>query len=136
MTMTSAFRTRSLTVQAVQWFRNGDHPQDDLGMLITDILTGKPYERTEGRVVRYFRRPDIPGTDMCPNCCLNFHDHGWIDRGGAGYVVCPGDWVLTSNTGEYYPCPEHLFKRIFLPVAPRAVGTRTLLARLFGRRAQ
>lgn len=64
----------------VQWHRNGDHPHDG------------PTHR-EGRVVRYYRNPDIPGNHTCPACGHLVRDHGWIDSGRDGRTVCPGDWV-------------------------------------------
>jgi hypothetical protein len=71
----------------VQWNRNGDHPHDG------------PADR-EGRVVRYFRHPDIPGDQICPACGSRVHDHGWIDSGGDGRTVCPGDWVSDDAQAE------------------------------------
>jgi len=78
------FRPR-VTITASQWFANGDHPDDGLGAA-----------DTEGRVVRYFRHPEIPGDGICGLCDRRIHDHGWLDTGGEGQRVCPGDWVVTG----------------------------------------
>lgn len=72
-----------------QWFKNGDHPDDG------DERHPTEGWRYEGRVVRYFRHPDIPGETICNDCGQTMHDHGWIDAGVDGLTVCPGDWVLT-----------------------------------------
>ncbi len=65
--------------------------------------------RCEGKVVRYFRRPDVPGRRSCEHCGLAMDDHGWIDTLEGGHTVCPGDWVITGVKGERYPCKPHIF---------------------------
>lgn len=85
-----------------QWRKNGDHPGDG------------PAER-EGKVVRYYRNPQIPGNGNCGHCMHKWHDHGWIDQGkGGGRTVCPGDWIISVPEGgdsthvEYYPVKEEV----------------------------
>ena len=91
---------KGLAVEAHRWFRNGDHPQDG--------------ERTtEGAVVRYFRRPDIPGDSTCECCGQRFHDHGWIE---SGYTVCPGDWVITDKNDRHRSCDDKTFRVIYVVV--------------------
>lgn len=89
--------------KAFQWFRNGDHPDDDCHMITPDpsSLTQFAPFLSEGKVVRYFRRPDIPGTGTCPRCDATMHDHGWIDQGPDGITVCPGDWIAPDGSGGY-----------------------------------
>jgi hypothetical protein len=92
--------TRKL-LEPVQWLKNGDHPDDyaseRVGMEKGQFRTWTGEEAKalgwEGAVVRYFRRPDIPGDSVCAECGHTFHVHGWIDSGGDGRRVCPGDWV-------------------------------------------
>lgn len=43
-------------------------------------------------IVRYFRLPGID-SQRCARCQFSYREHGWIDSGGNGRVVCPGDWV-------------------------------------------
>ncbi|MFF9265875.1 hypothetical protein [Streptomyces longwoodensis] len=76
-----------------QWHTNGDHPDDHA-----------PYGG-EGRVVRYFRHPSIPGDAQCAHCLEPMHRHGWIDQGPTGATVCPGDFILTTTSGQYMPIP-------------------------------
>ena len=84
----------------VQWFKNGDHPGDDVFRPFED--TGeKPTMSREGKVVRYFRRPDIEGASKCPDCERMMHDHGWIDVPPDGIAVCPGSFVVTNPDGTY-----------------------------------
>ena len=114
---------------AVQWWKNGDHPLDRVGEREVDIvalLTQRPelcgpdgvtgpipedaptYERIEGAVVRFFRRPgdEYAGHLMHDVCGRTWHDHGWLDTGGDGQIVCPGDWILP---GPVWPKPGERF---------------------------
>ena len=120
------FRKKPVVIEAVQWFKNGDHPADyaedrpgwhrdeATGELLFIVITGayaKAHE-WEGQVVRYFRRPDIDGQSACRNCTTSvvwMHDHGWIDTKEGGHIVCPGDWIITGIQGERYPCKPDIF---------------------------
>ena len=68
-------------------------------------------------MVRYYRHPNVPGTDFCAYCKSMFHDHGWIDTLEGGHTVCPGDWVITGVKGERYPCKPDIFTATYEPVA-------------------
>ena len=65
--------------------------------------------KTEGKVVRYFRRPDVSDDEHCKHCSWTMHVHGWIDTLEGGHIVCPGDWVITGIAGEHYPCKPKIF---------------------------
>lgn len=80
-----------IPVRLHQWFANGDHPDDH-------HQPGR-----EGDVVRYYRHPDIPGSQECAHCHELMHRHGWIDSGGDGRTVCPGDFIFTTTSGHYFP---------------------------------
>lgn len=94
-----------IEVDACQWFKNGDHLNDESG----------PTDK-EGEVVRRFRRPDVNGCMVCTHCGRTAHDHGWIDTPSGGQTVCPGDWVVTMPTGEYRVYPDRDFRRLFAQV--------------------
>ena len=34
---------------------------------------------------------------------------GWIETLEDGYVVTPGDWIITGVKGERYPCKPDIF---------------------------
>ena len=97
------FRKKPVVIEATQWFKNGDHPEDNL------FEAEYPESITEGKVVCYFRRPDIDGKMGCGECGLTFHQHGWIDTLEDGHRVCPGDWIITGIKGERYPCKPDIF---------------------------
>lgn len=101
------FRKRPVVIEADQWFKNGDHPDDT--NLIANAGAGDPYIQAEGKVVRYFRRPDISGNSDCRECGRFMDSHGWIDTKEGGYIVCPSDWIITGVVGERYPCKPDIF---------------------------
>lgn len=110
------YRKKPVVIEATQWRKNGDHPQDDVMRPFED--TGKtPTEPREGAVVRYYRHPRVPGTDFCAHCKTMFHDHGWIDTLEGGHIVCPGDWIITGVKGENYPCKPDIFAATYEPVS-------------------
>ena len=129
------FRKKPVVIDATQWFKNGDHPEDycvpvrrlnagdpvtgdvrtQTGDLVPDPETGAESFLCEGNVVRYFRRPDIPGTQMCSKCGALMHNHGWIDTLEDGHNVCPGDWIITGVQGERYPCKPGIFAATYEP---------------------
>lgn len=128
------YRKKPIIIEATQWFKNGDHPSDfvkeKVGLESGEIRTwtGEEVKANgwEGQVVRYFRNPAIPGTDICKGvksgtneplgCGRMFHDHGWIDTLEGGHIVCPGDWIITGVNGEHYPCKPDIFEKTYEPV--------------------
>ncbi len=101
------YRKKPVVVEAVQWFKNGDHPEDHL-----NAPEGPCDMSREGSLVRYFRRPDVPGQGGCVNCDSVMHDHGWIETLEGGHRVCPGDWIIKGIKGEFYPCKPDIFEAI------------------------
>ena len=113
-------RKKPVEVEATQWFKNGDHPKDNSKVLTTSKDVGTTASEglgesflSEGEVVRYFRRPDIKGTEQCKKCTTTYHNHGWIDTLEGGHIVCPGDWIITGVQGEYYPCKPDIFEKTY-----------------------
>jgi len=110
------FRKKPGVIEATQWFKNGDHPEDDTMRPFED--TGKtPTEPREGKIVRYFRRPEpeYSGNIVCRYCGKILHLHGWIDTLQGDHMVCPGDWIITEAKGTYYPCKPGIFKATYEP---------------------
>ena len=106
------YRKRPVEIEAHQWRKNGDHPEDNP----TRDGTTPNGEHWEGEVVRYFRHPDIPGDQKCSKCGYTMHHHGWIDTLEDGHNVCPGDWIVTGVQGERYPCKPDIFEKTYEPV--------------------
>jgi hypothetical protein len=105
------FRKKPVVIEATQWFKNGDHPDD-----YTQEDRGSGSFDKEGLVVRYFRRPDVDGESPCPECGARFHAHGWIDTMEDGHRVCPSDWIITGVARERYPCKDSIFRSTYEPV--------------------
>lgn len=109
------FRQRPILIEAVRWFKNGDHPDD---------ACFRPYEDTgaipevprEGKVVRYFRHPAIIGREECPACHRIINDHGFIDTPEGGHIVCPGDWIVRGVRGNYWACKPEAFLAMYEPL--------------------
>lgn len=100
------FRKKPIIIEAEQWFKNGDHSKDGKE---TFIDNEGDVSLKEGKVVRYFRHPDVPGTNVCRYCILTMHFHGWIDTLEGGHIVCPGDWIVTGVKNEKYPVKPGIF---------------------------
>lgn len=125
------FRKKPVVIEAVQWFKNGDHPEDGEerfplkaarigaadGSASDPRYTGEfAGELFEGKVVRYFRRPDVSSDTACRHCGRDMHIHGWIDTTEGGHIVCPGDWIITGVRGERYPCKPDIFAETYEPI--------------------
>lgn len=117
------FRKKPIVIEATQWFKMGDHPQD-YSKPLNGFENGKPRvfspeERRsfgwEGDIVRYFRRPDVNGRRSCEFCEHEMDAHGWIDTHEGGHKVCPGDWIITGVKGEHYPCKPDIFAATYEP---------------------
>lgn len=105
------YRKKPVVVEATQWLRNGDHPDD-----FSDRDNGEGRPQREGMVVRYFRRPDVTDEKVCEHCNHAMRKHGWIDTLEGGHIVCPGDWIITGVQGERYPCKPDIFEATYEPV--------------------
>ncbi len=108
------YRKRPVVIEATQWFKNGDHPLDTREVFVDDE-TGKPFAG-EGAIVRYFRRPDVDGDEVCPTCSRVMNDHGWIDTLEGQHIVCPGDWIITGIAGGFFSCKPCMFEATYEPV--------------------
>src|SRR3954453_16445358 len=107
------FKKKPVVVEATQWHQNGDHPDDNCRP-VPDTDTGETF-LSEGRVVRYYRDPWVPGGKICKHCQQTMHHHGWIDTLEGGHIVCPGDWIITGVKGEMYPCKPDIFEATYDP---------------------
>jgi hypothetical protein len=110
------YRKKPVVIEATQWFRNGDHPED---RFTPEGVIHPDEGDVEGQVVRYFRRPDVEGISKCGHCQKSIHEHGWVDTVQGGHIVCPGDWIITddrverSKHGHFYPCKPDIFEATY-----------------------
>ena len=101
------YRKKPLIVDAHQWYKNGDHPMD-----------GDP--KKEGKLIKYFRHPNLSEYTICDKCKTLYNNHGWIRTPEGGHMVCPGDWIITGIAGEYYPCKPKIFHKTYERVVEEA----------------
>lgn len=114
---TKIYKKKSSVIQAVQWFKNGDHPEDGIEVFEDGEFKG---ELLEGKVVRYYRTPELDGKQLCIHCGYVMHEHGWLDTGKRGHVVCPGDFIITNVNGDRFPCKPEIFNKKYEEVVSLA----------------
>ena len=108
--------------EAHRWRKNGDHPADNCRMITPNPASTTQFApfMSEGEIVRYYRHPCDDGKRECGDCGARMHDHGWIDQGMMGRVVCPGDWVVslplsTPGLVAYIPVKPDVFTATYEP---------------------
>lgn len=114
------YRKKPVVIEANQWFKNGDHPEDNATEMFDYPDGQKPRAIKEGEIVRHYRHPDTPGNYQCDTCGNKMHGHGWIETLEGGHIVCPGDWIITGVAGERYPCKPDIFEQTYEPVLEAA----------------
>lgn len=123
-------------VHAGQWHAPGDRPEGP-----PDCFDVDPFLRLTGPipppVVRRFSfallrgrigfrerdgRPhaEIDGDALIRNCTTLMREHGWLPyesgEPGFGYILCPGDWVLTLEDGRQRAESDHWFAERYQPI--------------------
>jgi len=73
------------------WLKIGDHP---------DV---EQYD--------YFRCDTV----SCARCEQLMAQHGWVKTFEGGYIVCPGDRIVTGVQGEKYPIKPDIFELTYEP---------------------
>jgi len=83
------FRKKPVVIEAVQWFKLGDHPA------VVPVPSN---------------HPSWNNADRAEKC-------GWIKtrEGGAdgAQFVVPSDWIITGVEGEHYPCQDATFRKTY-----------------------
>jgi len=74
-------------VEAIQWFKNGDHPDDHV---INNINSGRVVARHQTYAANNFT-----GATVCPTCKNPISLHGVIVKPSefGKATVCPGDYI-------------------------------------------
>lgn len=106
------YRKKPVLTEATQWFTNGDHPQDNT---VPVTLPGGERGRSEGEVVRYFRSLNIPSVRRHSACGNPMQMHGLLDGLNGEEIVCPSDYIVTDQKGNYYKLSAVEFERQFEP---------------------
>lgn len=103
------FVRKRLQMEAYQWFRNGDHPEDEV--VPTVGPRGKLWY-SEGKVVGYFKALGT-GLEQCQQCKHIMNHHGKINTLEGQHIVCPGDWIVTGIKGEHWPVKPDIFEETY-----------------------
>lgn len=102
------FRKKPVIIDANQWFKNGDHPLDN-----SQPILPENNDLSEGKLVRYYRTPNLDGQEICKQCGNIMNNHGWIDTLEGGHIVCPGDWIIKGIKGEFYTRKPDIFEQTY-----------------------
>lgn len=116
------FRRKLALLEAIQWFRNGDHPNDRSTQISPG---GSSTSLSEGRVVGFFRQQHVPGDRICAECGTIMHKHGLLKPDNAvngEELIHPGDYILTDSKGRYYRRSAKDFEANFEPYEEPIVG--------------
>jgi len=119
------YKKKPALIEATQWFRNGDHPQDR-SVPIDGGLDRDSGKLTEGKVVGYFRAQHIPGGRFCSECGNVMQHHGMLTEEFAvnpEEIVHPGDYIVTSRKGKYFVQRPEQFEAMYDPYEPVATPT-------------
>lgn len=81
------FRKKPVVVEAVQWFRLGDHP-----VVVPVPANHSLHDALNGSIVAHY---------------------GWCPTLEGGHIVTPGDWIIKGVKGEFYPCKPDVFAKTY-----------------------
>lgn len=93
------YKKKPEIVEAVQWFKPGDHKY--VCAFVKEVLALH---------MNTFNRPDIElVVDKNGEC-----NYGTIKTLTSNELVHPGDWIIHDlKTGEYYPMRPDMFKKMY-----------------------
>jgi hypothetical protein len=106
------YRKKTLLLEATQWFKNGDHPQDESEPLEHSAESAK---LTEGKVVQYYPSLEVSENRFCPDCGNLMQRHGVLN---GNEIVCPGDYIVTDRKGLNYRLSRGEFESQYELYAP------------------
>lgn len=94
----SKYRKKPVVVEAVQWFKHGDHE---------NVI---PFDVEERAAFIFACKPEDL---ICEHCNEDLALHGWINTLEGGHKVCPNDWIITGIKSEQYPCKPDIFEQTY-----------------------
>lgn len=103
-------------VYAVQWFENGDHPDDNCHLIYPNpksMTQFAPYLSSGKIVGRYVSEPR-EAILTCLICGRKMFDHGVVRS--SGQVVCPESWIVHEDNGEKHVYDDDSFNALYSPV--------------------
>jgi hypothetical protein len=97
------FRKRPVVIEAVQWFKMGDHPA---------VIHGWQSMKAPEQVGPAPHHEPLPG----------FRHVGLIETMEGYHVVSPGDWIIRGIQGELYPCKPDIFEATYEPAEAMTIS--------------
>lgn len=86
------YRKKPVVIEAVQWWKDGDHPQVvEIPEKVRDTIDAR-------------------------STALELNKMRWIGTLEGGHLVTPGDWIIKGVKGELYPCKPDIFEATYEPV--------------------
>lgn len=107
------YRRKPIALEASQWFKMGDHPA--VVPLVPSRRDPKnpSYKlETPGENISLNNQDYFPGMEKT---------HGFIRTLEGGYIVTPGDWIITGVDGEHWAVKPDKFEKTY-----EADGTSSL----------
>lgn len=100
-------------VDAVQWFKHGDHPKDHHPIGTGDPVRYDEYVyNTPGKVVKPIVTP-YKSTFKCVLCHKHLESHGRLKTPEGKLLVCPGNWIVTTKDGTVFSYDSFVISRDF-----------------------
>jgi len=97
--MQTKYRKKPVVIEAVQWFKDGDHPEvQALSFAEAQALA--------------------PGNTSYPGNNGELWDRramGAVGTLEGRHIVTPGDWIIRGVKGELYPCKPDIFAATYEP---------------------
>jgi len=92
------YRKKPVVIEAELWLTF-----DDSNSILKEVKQVRDRAAHEGR---------------CNQCGKRHSEHGWLDMTGerskiAGYIICPGDWIVRGEKGNLYPVKATVFDVLY-----------------------
>ena len=101
------FKRKAFVVEAIQWFKNGDHPLDNCCMIHPDPRSLTQFEPflSDGKVVGRYHCEPIEALEVCPLCYNKIYNHGILISGGRTTKVCYAHTTIAIGIHKPFFCP-------------------------------
>jgi hypothetical protein len=87
--MMAKFRKKPVVIEAIQWNKDGDHPN------VVEVP------------------PTVRDTIDARLVSAELVQLRWVGTLEGGHIVTPGDWIITGVQGEQYPCKPDIFEATY-----------------------
>lgn len=112
MSKMQKYRKRPVVIEAFQWFKKGDHPEDNCETIHPNPDNNVHLKSflSENEFIEYY---GFGRNKICKICNKSLYHHGCIRTLEGKHIVCPGDYIITGIQGEQYPCKPDIFEATY-----------------------